>query len=125
MVCLNTQDAETVIDPERIRAMTDAPVLELSARTGQGIPELMEELARRLSIGEESDGRLTARRHIELAGAAADRLEAAVEAIGAGMPLDTAAIDIREALDDLAEITGENATEAVIDRVFANFCVGK
>ena len=125
VVCLNKQDAETVIDPERIRAMTDAPVLELSARTGQGIPELMEELARRLSIGEESDGRLTARRHIELAGAAADRLEAAVEAIGAGMPLDTAAIDIREALDDLAEITGENATEAVIDRVFANFCVGK
>ena len=125
VVCLNKQDAETVIDPERIRAMTAAPVLELSARTGQGIPELMEELARRLSIGEESDGRLTARRHIELAGAAADRLEAAVEAIGAGMPLDTAAIDIREALDDLAEITGENATEAVIDRVFANFCVGK
>ena len=125
VVCLNKQDAETVIDPERIRAMTDAPVLELSARTGQGIPELMEELARRLSIGEESDGRLTARRHIELAGAAAERLEAAVEAIGAGMPLDTAAIDIREALDDLAEITGENATEAVIDRVFANFCVGK
>ena len=125
VVCLNKQDAETVIDPERIRAMTAAPVLELSARTGQGIPELMEELSRRLSIGEESDGRLTAWRHIELAGAAADRLEAAVEAIRAGMPLDTATIDIREALDDLAEITGENATEAVIDRVFANFCVGK
>ena len=48
-----------------------------------------------------------------------------VPRIEAGMPLDTAAIDIREALEHLADITGENATEAVIDRVFASFCVGK
>ena len=66
-----------------------------------------------------------AQRHIELAQRAAARLDGAVEAIAAGLPLDTAAIDIREALFDLAEITGENATEAVIDRVFENFCVGK
>ena len=32
---------------------------------------------------------------------------------------------IREAMEALTAITGENATEAVIDRVFSDFCVGK
>ena len=105
--------------------MTDEQILEISAQTGQGLSELIEELTRRVAPNEESGGQLTARRHIELAQAAADSLERAVEAIGIGLPLDTAAIDIRQALSDLTEITGENATEAVIDRVFADFCVGK
>ena len=46
-------------------------------------------------------------------------------AIDARLALDVCAIDLKEALGALCEITGENATEAVIDRVFANFCVGK
>ena len=37
----------------------------------------------------------------------------------------TVAVDLREALSALGEITGRDATEAVIDSVFANFCVGK
>ena len=86
---------------------------------------MIEELTRRVAMDGERDGQLMARRHIELAQAAADSLERAVEAIRVGMPLDTAAIDIREALERLGEITGENATEAVINRVFADFCVGK
>lgn len=111
--------------PEQLRALTDAPVLELSARTGQGIPALMRALERRVSADGEADGRLVAQRHIELALSAAESLERAVASIEAGMPLDVAAIDIRAALDELTQITGENATEAVIDRVFEKFCVGK
>ena len=125
IVCLNKQDARTVTDARQVRERTAAPVMEVSARTGQGVPALMEELGRRVGVGEESDGRLTARRHIELARSAADSLGAAIAAVESGLPLDTAAIDIRAALEALTEITGENATEAVIDRVFANFCVGK
>ena len=92
---------------------------------GHGVPELMAELARRVSVNEESDGILKAQRHIELAREAARALENAIGSIEAGIPLDTVAIDIREALEDLSEITGENAAEAVIDRVFSSFCVGK
>ena len=125
IVCLNKRDIEPRIMPEQLRALTDAPVLELSARTGQGIPALMRALERRVSADGEADGRLVAQRHIELALSAAESLERAVASIEAGMPLDVAAIDIRAALDDLTQITGENATEAVIDRVFEKFCVGK
>ena len=125
IICLNKRDLEPVVTAAQLRAMTGAPVLELSAQSGLGIDALMAELGRRISAGEENSGQLTAQRHIELAHSAANSLEDAVAAIEMGLPLDTAAIDIRAALESLAEITGENATEAVIDRVFESFCVGK
>ena len=125
IICLNKSDLDTVLTAQQLRGMTDAMILEISAQTGQGLSDLMAELTRRVSVDVERDGQLMARRHIELAQSAADSLSQAVAAIEGGLPLDTAAIDIREALASLAEITGENATEAVIDRVFADFCVGK
>lgn len=125
IICLNKSDLPAVLTAQQIKALTDTKMLEISAQTGAGLGELMDELAKRIAVGEENNGQLTAQRHIELAHRAADSLEQAVDAIEAGMPLDTAAIDIREALSDLSEITGENATEAVIDRVFESFCVGK
>jgi tRNA modification GTPase len=125
IVCLNKSDLPPVLTAQRLNTMTDAQVLEISAQTGRGIGELIVELGRRIAVGEENNGQLTAQRHIELAHSAADSLAQAVSAIEMGMPLDTAAIDIREAMSKLSEITGENATEAVIDRVFESFCVGK
>ena len=125
IICLNKSDLPPVLTAQDLNEMSGAKVLEISAQTGQGIEALLDELGRRISIGEESSGQLTAQRHIELAHGAADRLEQAVNAIDMGMPLDTVAIDIREALSLLSEITGENASEAVIDRVFEQFCVGK
>ncbi len=125
IICLNKRDLAAKVSAPELRAMTPQTVLEMSAQTGQGIPELLEELSRRLSVGDEADGRMMAQRHIELARSAASALENAIEAIETGLPLDTAAVDIRLALNALTEITGENATEAVIDRIFADFCVGK
>ena len=125
IICLNKSDLPAVLTAQQIKSITDAKILEISAQTGAGLGELVDELANRIAVGEENNGQLTAQRHIELAHRAAGSLEQAVDAIEAGMPLDTAAIDIREALSNLSEITGENATEAVIDRVFESFCVGK
>lgn len=42
-----------------------------------------------------------------------------------GCPVDFAAVDAREALAALGEITGENAEEQIVDAVFRHFCVGK
>ncbi len=41
------------------------------------------------------------------------------------LPMDLMAVDIKEALDSLSEITGEISTEDVLDHIFHNFCVGK
>ena len=125
IICLNKQDLRVAVTPEKVALLTDQKVLTISAGSGQGIDALMEELRRRVAPDAERDGAMVAERHIALARRAAGLLGDAVAAIEGGMPLDTAAIDIREALAALCEITGENATEAVIDRVFSTFCVGK
>ena len=125
IICLNKSDLTPVLTAQQLEDMTKSKVMEISAQTGQGVSELTDELTRRVALDEERGGQMVARRHIELAQSAAASLARAVEAIRGGLPLDTAAIDIREAMERLSEITGENATEAVIDRVFADFCVGK
>ena len=125
IVCLNKRDLSARVTREDLARLTEAEVCELSAHTGQGVEDLIGRIARRIVVGDESDGQLTVQRHIELAQAAAECLERAILAIKSDFPLDTAAIDLRESLEKLGEITGENASEAVIDRVFSNFCVGK
>ena len=125
IICLNKRDLEPKTQLEMLSALTDGMILEISARTGQGIDRLMDELARRVALNDADGGYMMAQRHIELAQSAASSLETAIEAIEGGLPLDMAAIDIRLAMEKLSEITGENATEAVIDRVFSKFCVGK
>ncbi len=124
IICLNKSDLPGILQKSDIEAMTASMVLEISAQTGAGVDELVKELTRRVAVAP-MDGALTAQRHIELAAASAKYLQSAIDTIEAGFPLDTAAIDLKEALSALTEITGENATEAVIDRVFADFCVGK
>ena len=122
LVCLNKSDLPPVVTRE---ALGGVRTVEISARTGEGIPALIDEIARRVSVDDAREGLLVASRHIELAQAAARCLKEARQAIASGLPLDTAAIDLKQALETLSEITGRNAAEDVIDRVFRDFCVGK
>ena len=56
---------------------------------------------------------------------ARDAVTGAREAIEAGFGLDAVSVCVDDALDALCELTGENASEAVIEQVFERFCVGK
>ena len=57
--------------------------------------------------------------------AAAENLDHALQTTREFLPGDFIAIDVRGALDAIGQITGETAPEAVIHRIFQDFCVGK
>ncbi len=56
---------------------------------------------------------------------ARDALASALDAAAGGFGLDAVSVCVDYALDALCELTGENASERVIDQVFERFCVGK
>jgi tRNA modification GTPase len=100
--------------------------VRFSALTGEGREELVAELLRRCGAGpaEGLQVALNARQR-DLAAAAAAALERSLEAAAQQLPWDFWTIDLRAAVRALGEITGEEVSEAVLDRVFARFCIGK
>lgn len=70
-----------------------------------------------------SDGILPQSCQRDAAQQAKDSLEEAIYALESGMTLDAVTVSIEGAISALLELTGERATEAVVDSVFAQFCV--
>ncbi len=97
----------------------------VSAHTGYGLDALRAALAARLGLVEAEGELLILARHKEALESAARLFgeAAAIAASGAGAEL--VAARAREGLDALGTITGETATEELLDRIFETFCVGK
>ncbi len=104
-----------------------APVdVAISALTGAGLEALAEVLLVRCgaTLGPGLEVALNARQR-ELAAAAAASLDASLAAAAQRLPWDFWTIDLRQAIRSLGEISGEEVSEAVLDRIFSRFCIGK
>jgi tRNA modification GTPase len=109
----------------------------MSAATGEGLPALADALrdlvAPRFGIaragsppaGGEFGLRVASERQKLLLDRTARALDSALAGLEAGTPLDALALDLKEAADALGEITGEIASEEVLEAVFSRFCLGK
>ena len=103
-------------------------VLEISAKTGEGVDALAEEIKKVYRMGEIalSNGALiTNMRHKTALIKAGEALRNAAYAIETGLPSDIASIDINAAIESLGEITGETVSEDIVQAIFHEFCVGK
>ena len=100
--------------------------LLVSAVTGEGLDALRAAMAARLGLVESDGDLLVLERHREGLASAASSLRVAAElARSEGGAPELVAARLREALSAFGAITGETATEELLDRIFATFCVGK
>ena len=113
------------IDLTKDETETDADV-HTSAVTGAGI-ERLKTLLYEKSFGARGEDAafLIEERHFDALQRAKESLKKAIMACQMSEPLDLIGIDVKESWDALGEITGETATEAIIEEIFSKFCVGK
>jgi len=118
----------TAEEASRALGIHPEDALEISAKCGEGLEELKGRL-----IGMVWEGRLERRedlfllniREKDLLQRARDSLERTLADARGGATLDLLAVGLEEVLEILGELTGENLSEEVIERIFSDFCVGK
>lgn len=102
-------------------------VVQTCASSGQGIDRLESEIAALAAaegIGGESVT-VSNMRHKQSLESASDSLRQALATLDSGEPIDLMSVDLTAARSSLGLITGETATEDLLDRIFSEFCIGK
>ena len=104
----------------------ESTVIELSAKTGDGLALLKTHLKTSMGFEESGEGRFSARRrHLESRENAAQYLSAGQQQLlqaGAGELL---ADDLRQCQNALGEITGAVSSDDLLGEIFSSFCIGK
>lgn len=123
---VNKTDLGSVLNMEEIRSHVPL-VVEMSAKEKEGVLPLQEAIAQALHLcaGDSGAAILANERQRECLIASRGSLQDAVAALEMGTTLDAVDVCIDQAIDHLLQLTGERATQAVVDEVFSHFCVGK
>lgn len=126
-------------DKTSLRCQSTVPTAQAGSRDKQvivktsltqawGLDNLEKALEEAVFSGKVSPGDtllVSNLRHKEALLQAKDSLKEAITATCSSLPSDLIALDLRQALNSLGEITGETVSEEILDRVFSEFCVGK
>jgi tRNA modification GTPase len=94
--------------------------MRISCRTGAGVSRLRLGLGRRL-LPRPGEGISAGEHELEALRSCRDALHRAVDSTDA----EIAALEIRAALDMLSQVDMPIPSDAILDRVFQRFCVGK
>lgn len=102
--------------------------LLVSSQTGTGLDELRRTITHRLTenvTAPGSDEIAINARHEDALRRASEALAAALSSLNAKAAPELVASDLRQALQALESILGVGTSEDVLDRLFAQFCIGK
>ena len=105
----------------------DSELLFISAKNKTGIDILLKNLTDLANIGALSNNEtiVSNSRHFEALNNALHSLQEVQKGLDNGISSDLFAIDVRQALYYLGEITGAITTEDLLGNIFSNFCIGK
>lgn len=129
IIVINKADCLQRLEADAIESMwPGVPMVTTSTLTGVGLSDLEETIADLVLAGRALYGEsalITSARHQEALRRAAENLSASLISLEQGLPLDFVSIDLRTAYDSLGEVTGETASDDLLDRIFSEFCIGK
>ena len=129
IVVLNKSDRGLHIELDVLQQIwKNVPFVRTSTLTSEGLSCLEETIAELVLGGKilaSESVLVTSTRHQEALRRAAEHLRAAVSSLEQALPLDFVSIDLRAAYDALGEVTGETASDNLLDRIFSEFCIGK
>jgi len=110
--------------PHEIEGLRSIPI---SALNKTGLQTLEKELVKLVDIAALASGEsiVSNLRHTEALGNAAEALQKVLNGIDHPITSDFLAIDIKQALYHLGEITGSISTDDLLDNIFSKFCIGK
>lgn len=123
---VNKTDLEPRLDVDYIKNKLGSPLF-ISAKSGDGYNELCDRVAELIGTKnfDTTSAMLVNERQRICCQKASDALKDALEALNLGLTPDAIGVCIDDAIAALLELTGQKASEAVVDEVFKQFCVGK
>jgi tRNA modification GTPase len=121
---LDVREGDILLRPKVDKA--DGKPNGISGRTGHGVSELLEHLKNTLGKRSASAGLATHERHRSAMSNARQYLVSAIDHATIGPDVyDMAAEDMRSAIRALETLVGRIDVEALLDEIFASFCLGK
>lgn len=127
---VNKEDLPSQVSDDDLRGLLgEVPIVRVCALNHHGMEKLVDTLAaaifREPIDARDDEGVLYRVRHYEAVRRAIVDLERAERALAEEAPLELVAVDLAAAATSLVGVTGEITSEDVLDKVFADFCLGK
>ena len=129
IIVLNKTDLKQVVNKECKEIQdVNTEVINISLKNNEGLERIYESLVKMFNLNQinlDNELTITNIRHQELINKAIESTRMALNDLNNSMPIDIISINIKEILEHLGEITGDNVSEDIIKSIFAKFCLGK
>ena len=111
---------------EKFSSPDESQLLFISSKEGENMEVLCESLHLQIMAGNFQSGTVVSNaRHFTALQQAEEALHRVYQGVNSGISGELLALDIRQALHALGEITGEVTTDDLLGNIFGNFCIGK
>lgn len=123
---VNKTDLPTKLDTNILDTVFNK-VVYISAKENNGLQSLEQAIAEVLGTAafDSSAATLMNERQLACCSAALDAVKEAHDALASGVTRDAVQVCVDSAIESLDTLTGERATESVVNEIFSRFCVGK
>lgn len=129
IVLLNKTDLPEKIKREELEELLiDKRIIRISILEGKGLEEIEEEIVSMVyggAVKAKDTSFVTNVRHKNSLEKALKSIEEGIDAVNQNLPYDLIEVDIKDCYDALGEITGDTVDDDIVNRIFANFCLGK